>query len=88
MNIYECEEFFKQLNPEKQVTLTLDENCERLHEIMCTNGILNNEHHVEYNRVKVVVDNEPAIYVNISPHRITYDKNAMKEILRKKLELN
>lgn len=69
MNLYECEEFFKNLYQGKTVTLQFDSSCERSHELIYTDGKPNDVHHVEYRKVKVNVEGIPPVYVPINPHR-------------------
>lgn len=87
MNIYECEEFFKQINPGKNVTLELDGNCHRRCEIVFTDGVPNDEHHFEFDRVKVCVEGQDPVYIKILPHRITYTSEAIKQILKEKFNI-
>jgi len=85
MNIYECEELFKKLNPGKKVSLELDEKCHRTHEIIYTDGNPNPVHHIESTQVKVSIEGQESFYVPILPHRECCDWELMKNILNEKM---
>lgn len=84
MNFYECQEFFKQMYPDKKITFEFDEKCHRQIEIICTDGNPNMVHHIECNKVKVTVFGMAPIYVPIQPHRYNTSWVILKEMVNKK----
>lgn len=70
MNLYETQEFFKNLYPDQESIIEFDDNCIRLCECIMTDGLPHLIHHVEYNKVKVTIGNMPSVYVPIASHRM------------------
>lgn len=71
MNLYEAQDFFKKMYPDKLVTFEFDKKCIRTFEIVHTDGKPNPYHHIEYNQVKVTPQDAESIYVPIAPHRMS-----------------
>jgi hypothetical protein len=84
MNFFKLKEFFKQLHPGKQIFYEFDEKCHRTHELIYTDGIPNEMHHIENNRVKVTVDGQDPIYMDIIPHRECVTWEYMKTLINNK----
>jgi len=79
MNLYQAQEFFKQLYPGKEIKYDFDDKCHRFYEIIITDGQPNPVHHCECNKVKVIVDGMDPIYVPIAPHRLAIEHTYMTE---------
>ena len=90
MDIYEAQEFFKQMNPGKQITFEFDANCIRFIECVHTDTEMHENNHVEYRKLKVTVQGNDPIYVPIIPHRMIIKaddvKNHIANVKVKKLE--
>lgn len=69
MNFFEAQDLFRQIYPDKQITFEFDEKCQRVNEIIYTDGVPNEFHHIENNKVKVNVQGMDPVYVSIAPHR-------------------
>lgn len=81
MNFFECQEFFKNLYPEKLITFEFDENCYRFVECVVTRGLPNIMHHVECQNVKVSIDGMPDQYIPIAPHRLACSWKDLKKFI-------
>lgn len=88
MNFFETQDFFKEMYPNKLVTFTFDDNCVRQLECIMTEGLPNIHHHIEYNKVKVSVEDMPARYVPIQPHRMITTWSEYKKLITSKNEVN
>lgn len=87
MDLYQVEEFMKEMYPGKELSYEFDDNCHRTVEMMFTNGAPNLVHHVECNRVKVNIPGEPSRYVPIAPHRIGTSWDAVKKYVNAKQDV-
>lgn len=87
MNLYEAQEFFKKLYPEKKVEFLMDDKCIRQIEIVHTDGLPNINHHVQYEKVKVMIEGLPEQYVSIAPHRMNMSWNSLKQYVNNKTEV-
>lgn len=81
MNFFETQDFFKTINPGKNLSFDFDHKCHRIHELIYTDGKPNPIHHVENNKVKVTVEGQDPIYVPIKPHRQVYTWEAIKNMI-------
>ncbi len=88
MDLFQLQDFFKNMYPEKLITYEFDEKCQRVHELIYTDGKPNEYHHVEYNKVKVTPDKLDSIYVDIAPHREVFTWDAIKQIINSKTEIH
>ena len=88
MNLYECQEWFKQMYPGKKVDFSFDEKCHRQHDLMFTDGKPNLVHHVEYKKVKVTVEGMDPMYVPIAPHRENFVWADMKKFVNGKSDVH
>lgn len=88
MNLYETEEFFKKMNPGKEVKLSFPAECHRQYEIVMTDGIPNEYHHCECHHVMVEVEGEKPVKVPIMPHRLTlkhaWFKSVVADVLKQR----
>ena len=82
MNLNEVQDFIKQMNPNRNIIFDFDKNCIRTIELTLTDGVINEMFHVEYNQVKVMVDNENPTYAKIKPHRAVFHKNDLQNYLQ------
>jgi hypothetical protein len=73
MDIYQVEEFFKNLNEGKAVKMSFPVECHRKYEIMMTEGKPNPTHHLECHHVLVEIEGQKPVKVPISPHRMTLE---------------
>lgn len=78
MNFYEAQEFIKTAYPNTLVVFEFDNLCIKMIEIMHTQGQANSTNHIEYDKVKVVIDAAEAIYVPILSHRMCIDFENVK----------
>lgn len=83
MNLYEAQDFFTKMYPDKQIKYDFDEKCHRFYELVMTDGVANPSHHCECNKVKVMVDGMDAIYVPIISHRLSIEHNYMCDLISK-----
>lgn len=81
MNFFEAQDMFKQWYPNKQISFEFDNKCCRVQEIMYTDGLPNECHHIENNKVKVTVEGMEPLYVPIIPHRQTCTWEYMRNLL-------
>lgn len=81
MNIYECKELFLSMNPGKNIDFDFDAKCIRKYEVIYTDGMPNDFHHVEHDKVKVTVDGKNPIYVNIDTHRENISWEGLKNLV-------
>lgn len=79
MNLYEAQDFFKKMYPDKLVIFEFDKNCIKQLEIIHTDGGANPIHHVEYEKVKVSTDGVQPQYVPIAPHRMCMEWQCVKD---------
>jgi hypothetical protein len=79
MNFFEAQDFFKNMYPGKSIKFEFDKKCIRVMEIIHTDGKPNPVHHIEYQKVKVIVDGSDPVYVPIMPHRMNCDWEYVKE---------
>ena len=70
MNLYEAQDFFKKMYPDKQISYDFDDSCIRQIECIYTDGKLHSHNHVEYQKVRVTVEGMSPMYVPIAPHRM------------------
>lgn len=84
MNFYETQDMFKQIYPGKQISFEFDDKCCRVHEIIYTDGLPNEAHHIENNKVKVTIEGMDSIYVPILPHRQVCTWSHMKNLIASK----
>lgn len=68
VNLYNVLENQRKDNPVAKVTHEFDDNCIEAFDIQCVRGVPNKTHHLQYNRVKIVVDGK-STYHDIQPHR-------------------
>lgn len=79
MDLFEAQEFFKNMYPGKEISYEFDDKCYRTHEIILTNGKPNPVHHIECNKVKVMVQGQQSTYVPILSHRMVCSWEDMKK---------
>jgi diaminopimelate epimerase len=87
MNLFEAQEFFKSMYPNKKINFEFDEKCHRLHEVVYTEGNPHVVHHVENNKVKVSVEGMDSMYVPIAPHRENVGFAQIKSIINSKQDV-
>lgn len=87
MDLYELQEMLNTQNPDKKFTLEFDPICQRVIEIVLTDGSPNVVHHVEHNKVKVTIDGMQPYYFPIQPHRVNYTWSAIQSILQGKKDI-
>lgn len=83
MNLYEAEDFFKNLYKDKKITYEFDMNCLKQMEIVHTDGLPNEIGHVEYKKVKVIVEGMDPVYMPIAPHRGCIEFKEIKDYVSK-----
>ena len=83
MNFYEAQDFFKQMHPGKTINYEFDEKCHRVREIIYTDGVPNEMHHIENDKVKVTVEGMASVYVPIAPHRECCTWEYMKNLINR-----
>lgn len=88
MDFFQAQDFFKQMYPEKKISFEFDEKCQRVHELIYTDGKPNPFHHVENNKVKVTVEGQAPVYVAIMPHREVFTWEYMKQMINSKTEIH
>lgn len=85
MDIYQAENFFKDLYPGKEIKLSFPPECHRKYEIIMTDGKPNPEHHLECHHVMIEIVGEKTVRVPIAPHRLTlvheWFQNTLKEVM-------
>jgi len=81
MDIYQAEEFFKQMNPGKEIKLSFPQDCHRQYEIVMTDGKPNPNHHVECHHVMVEIEGMPPVKIPIKPHRLTLNHEWFQKVL-------
>ncbi len=81
MNLYQVENYFKDIYKGKNVFLDFDMNCVRQMEIVYSDGKPHESHHLEYQKVRVTVDGTEPVYVSIAPHRIGIEWKNVKEYI-------
>lgn len=79
MNIYEAQDFFKNMYPEKKITFDFDLKCIRQIEIIQTDGFPNLLHNIEYQKLKVSIEGMEDLYVPILPHRMGIQWDVLKK---------
>lgn len=84
MDIYQAKEFFERQNPGKTVAIEFDNHCQKRIEISMVDGVLNKHHHVEFDKVLVVIDGQASFYFPIASHREVRDWDEMKADLMNK----
>jgi len=83
MNYYEAQEFMKKMHPGKNIAFDFDSFCVKQIEIIHTNGLPNQMHHIEFQQVKVTVDGMDPIYMPIAPHRGTIPWKYTRDMINK-----
>lgn len=81
MDLYQAEEFFKNLYPSKKITMEFDQNCHREINFIFTKGSAHGINHIAFERVKVSVEGMEPQYVPIAPHRICASWNELKKFI-------
>jgi hypothetical protein len=79
MNLYEAQDFFKQMYKDKKVVIEFDDKCIRKIECIYTDGNLHDTNHIEYRNVKVSVEGMESVYVPIQPHRMLISADQIKQ---------
>lgn len=87
MNFFEAQDFFKQMYVGKKITFEFDEKCHRFIEIVHTDGLPHEMHHLECNKVKVNVEGMDSIYIPIQPHRVNVTWKQAKSLLDSKSDV-
>lgn len=83
MNYYEAQEFMNKMYPGKKITFDFDSLCVKQIEVMHTNGLPNQMHHIEFQQVKVSVEGMDPIYMPIAPHRGTMPWKYTRDMINK-----
>lgn len=86
MDLYQAQDFMKKMHPGKKIDYEFDDKCHRIIEIVFTDGVPHEIHHVENHKVKVTVEGQEPMYMPIMPHRITTNWNAVKSYVNTKNE--
>jgi hypothetical protein len=84
MNFFEAQDFFKKLYPNDVIKFQFDEKCHKIHELIYTDGIPNEQHHIQCDKLRVTIGNQPPVYIPIAPHRMNCDWNTMKQMISEK----
>lgn len=84
MDFFEAQDFMKKMYPDKAITFEFDEKCQRLHELVYTDGIPNEIHHIQCEQIKATVDGMEPFYIPIKPHRLSVSWDFMKSMLSSK----
>jgi len=87
MDIVETQKMFKEMYPDTLVKFDLDEKCLRKCECIMTEGLPNLHHHLEFEKVRVIVENILDRYVPITTHRVTTNWAEFKKIVSSKNEV-
>lgn len=88
MNFFQAQDFFKKLYPGKNIFFEFDDKCHRFHELVFTDGKPHSLHHIECDKVKVTVEGNVPIYVDIVPHRFNLEWEEIKKIINSKNEIH
>lgn len=86
MDFIQAQEFFKNMFPGKNIKYEFDEKCHRFHELIYTDGIPNEVHHIENDKVKITVEGMDSQYVPIKPHRECCSWELMKKMINSKMD--
>ncbi len=86
MNFYEAQDFFKKMYADKEVKFEFDDKCHRTHEVIYTDGVPNEAHHIENDKVKVTVEGMDPVYVPIAAHRECCTWDYMQNLLKEKMQ--
>ena len=81
MNLYEAKETFEKLYPNKTVNISFDQKCYKKIEICFYDGLINENHHIEYDKVKMEIEDLEPTYIPIQPHRDTLSIDQVKNII-------
>lgn len=81
MNLYETQDFFKEMYPGKDIKYEFDEACHRAKEFIFTDGKPNCIHHIDCDKVKVTVEGMDPKYVKIGSHRLCATWAEMKQLI-------
>lgn len=84
MDFFQAQDLFNKMHPGKKVSFEFDEKCQRVHELIYTDGIPNHIHHIENNKVKVTVEGQEPVYISILPHRECATWDYMKKLINSK----
>ncbi len=85
MDLYQAQDFFKQMYPNKEIKFDFDDICHKFYELSMTDGVPNLVHHCECNKVKVIVEGIEPIYVPIQSHRLCIEHNFMCDLIAAKM---
>lgn len=81
MDFFETQHFFSKLYPEKEIKYEFDDKCIRFIEMSFEEGLPFLLHHIEYRKVKVLVEGMEEIYTSISPHRMAIPISELKKYI-------
>lgn len=81
MNLYEAQEFFKKMYPGKAISYEFDMKCLYQMEVIHSDGKPHKINHVEYQKVKVLVEGMEPMYVPIAPHRGCIEFDEVKKYI-------
>lgn len=83
MNLFQTQDFFKNLYKDKSVKFEFDQKCHSRYELIIVEGKLNPVHHLENDKIKVTVEDMDSVYVPISPHRQNFTTEEMLNFIEK-----
>lgn len=81
MDFFSAQKFFADMFPGKKISYTFDQSCVRQLECVMTDGLPNVLHHIEFNKVKVDVENMSSQYVPIDAHRANISWASFKTVI-------
>lgn len=80
MNFAQAQETFNTMFPDKNKEYGFDEKCVHKMDAMFTDGNPHLAHYVEYNKVKVIIEGLPELYIPLMPfHRVMATWKFLKE---------
>lgn len=88
MNLFETEEFFKNMYPGKKITMEFDDKCHREINFIFTDGAAHGVNHIAFNKVKVTVEGMPSQYVPIQNHRACTSWNELKRYITSRADFH
>ena len=83
MDFFEAQDFAKKMYEGKNVSFRFDTDCMREMSFVLTNGQCNENCHVAYNKVKIIVDSEEKHVMPIKPHRMCFKADDMRAEITK-----
>ncbi len=81
MNFFEAQEFIKKVNPGKDIKFEFDKQCVRTIEFIFSNGEPHEIPHVQYEKIKITIEKQEPMYIQISPHRVTLSYDQARDLV-------